>query len=203
MTPADVLELLLQRPALLWSQDSATSSSSSSSAAAAAGGPIEMLQHLRSQLPSLALPRLLQRTPAILTAPKAQVEAVLTLLLSRLALSKQQAAEVLVKHPQLLVAGAGPASLNLGFLVGLGLRQPELQHMLLRNAEWLMRPLQELTTQWQFLSTVAKVSGGCACVWSRCCVYVGDELTFDKWSVDEGAAGDNRVAVPVDSCQGN
>jgi hypothetical protein len=119
-----------------------------------------MLQHLRSQLPDLAVPPLLQRTPAILAASKPQVEAVLTLLLSRLALSKQQAAEVIEKHPKLLVAGAGPASLNLGFLVGLGLRQPELQHMLLRNAEWLMRPLQELTIQWQFLSTVAKVRVG-------------------------------------------
>jgi hypothetical protein len=143
MPPHDVLELLLQRPVLLWSHDS--------TAEAAAVG--DMLQHLQSQLPDLSVPPLLQRTPAILAASQAHVDGVLTLLLNQLALSKQQAADVIAQHPQLLVAGARPASLNLGFLVGLGLRQPELQQMLLRNAEWLVKPLQDLTTQWQFVTS--------------------------------------------------
>ncbi|KAF6259111.1 hypothetical protein COO60DRAFT_1689938 [Scenedesmus sp. NREL 46B-D3] len=155
MAPRDMLGLLLQRPALLWGQDS---SAAAAAAAETAAGPVEMLQHLRSQLPGLSLPLLLQRTPALLAAPQAHVDSVLTLLLHRLALSRDQAAAVLEKHPRLLIAGAGPASLNLGFLVGLGLRQPELQHMLLKSADWLTWPLQELTTQWQFVSTVAKAS---------------------------------------------
>ncbi|KAF6253070.1 hypothetical protein COO60DRAFT_1643483 [Scenedesmus sp. NREL 46B-D3] len=155
MAPRDMLGLLLQRPALLWGQDS---SAAAAAAAETAAGPVEMLQHLRSQLPGLSLPLLLQRTPALLAAPQAHVDSVLTLLLHRLALSRDQAAAVLEKHPRLLIAGAGPASLNLGFLVGLGLRQPELQQMLLKSADWLTWPLQELTTQWQFVSTVAKAS---------------------------------------------
>jgi hypothetical protein len=158
MPPGDVFALLLQRPALLWGQDLKPSSSAAAAAtAAAAARPGDMLQHLHSQLPDLSLPLLLQRTPALLAAPKQHVEAVLTLLLNRLKLSKSQTAEIVMHHPRLLIAGAGPASLNLGFLVGLGLRQPELQQMLLKDAEWLTRPLQELTAQWQFVTTVAKV----------------------------------------------
>lgn len=117
-----------------------------------------MLQHLHKQLPDLPLPQLLKKAPAVLSLTKQHVEEFLTLLLHRLKLSKQQAEELLMTHPKLLLAGAGPASLNLGFLVGLGLRQQELQGMVLRSAEWLARPLQELTAQWHFVSTVAKAS---------------------------------------------
>lgn len=125
-----------------------------------------MLQHLHKQLPDLPLPQLLKKAPAVLSLTKQHVEEFLTLLLHRLKLSKQQAEELLMTHPKLLLAGAGPASLNLGFLVGLGLRQQELQGMVLRSAEWLARPLQELTAQWHFVSTVAKVGvcDGLGCV---------------------------------------
>jgi hypothetical protein len=180
MAPDDVLTLLLQRPSLLWSPGKSAAAATASSPTApaayptaaaadptataaaaaaepAAAGPGEMLQLLRSQLPELPLPQLLQRTPGLLAVSKDQAEGVLTLLLQRLKLTKQQAADVLTKHPRLLIVGAGAASLNLGFLVGLGLRQQELQRMLLRSAEWLTRPLQEVTAQWQFVSTVAKV----------------------------------------------
>lgn len=88
-----------------------------------------------------------------------QVSEVLALLLGRLALSREQAAGVVLRNPRVLLGGPRPAFMNLGFLVGLGVRPPELQAMLLKSSAWLTRPLKDLTMQWQFVTTAAKV--GC------------------------------------------
>lgn len=178
-----LFELVVKRPALLWTVDQAS-------------GPV--LQLLQQQLPALAataaqpgpsgrrrqphqqkhrqqkqitvLGSLLMQNPSLSSITKQQAEQVLDLLLKRLKLTPDEAAAAVAANPRLLLNPFRNTSLNLGFLVGLGFKPVELKQMLTADPSWVTRQLKELTLNWKFITSVAKV---------RAVAITQRRLTFD------------------------
>lgn len=163
-----VVELLLKRPLLLCQ-------------AHPQQPPGALLQQMRQQLPALrgdGLRGIIMGAPRLLLRGPQHVQDVMQLLTGRLQLSAQLASAVVVRHPKLLAQAPQATSLNLGFLVGLGLPPAEVRHMLVTRPDWCTRALADLTAQWQFVQQALKVRpgsrDGCcnthACL--SCCVAV-------------------------------
>jgi hypothetical protein len=162
------LQVLLRRPVFLWQHmtpqtprdvlgalqrllPSTPASPASASASSQQGQPQQ------PQPPPGQLLALVRALPALLSCSAEQLGGVDELLLGRLALGQEQVGRLLRRCPRLLLAPPKAMSANVGFLVGLGLRQGELRGMLLTEPRWLLTPLRDLSVQWHFVQTVLKV----------------------------------------------
>lgn len=147
MDSSDVLQLLLSRPSLLWQHRTAAM-------------PGELLSHLQQLLPDLAghdtLRGLVVQQPGLLSCSNTDLQAAVDVLTGRLQLSATEAAQLVLRHPRLLVAPVRQVLPNIGFLVGLGLSAGDLRAMALRNPKWITRSLRQLMLQWQFLQQFVK-----------------------------------------------
>jgi len=147
----EVLELLLQRPVLLWQHSTPCL-------------PGQLLTDLQQLLPALdqgkRLASLVRRQPRLLSCRSAELQGVVDMLATRLQLSQEQVAKLVVQHPQLLVQPVKSMLLNVALLVGLGFTPSDLQAMAIKNPLWLTKSLRDLTLQWHFIQQVVKVRPG-------------------------------------------
>lgn len=144
-----VLQLLLSHPAVLWQHKTPNM-------------PTQLMSDLQQLLPGLLedrrLPQLLRKKHRLLSCSTDDLSALVNLLSTRLQASQDQAAQMVMQHPALLVTPVKQMLPNIGFLVGLGLTPSDLKAMALRSPKWLTVSLHDLTVQWQFVQQLLKVS---------------------------------------------